>query len=500
MSFNRFERKILAALVVASTIPLVGALVLGRGVLREVYEVGVNARVQKELERGLVLYRDHFVVLRKSADEVATAIGEDWSVREALARHDRAQLEKSLGSLLVRYADVVSVSLNDASGQPLAQVTHSERTQGKRLLPITRVLTLADRTVGLNVTVATGVGPFVAYQRAGELAEDYRRLQRGTGQLAALYLVVYMSFLLSVIVVALAIGIVLSRRVTRRVSLLADATRKLGAGDLDVQVAPDVNDEIGELTRDFNAMVRDLRESRGRIDYLQRIGAWQDFARKLAHEIKNPLTPIQLVIQELDRSYSGDDPRFAKRLADARSIIEEEVAALRRLTTEFSAFARLPEATLTPADLNDFLREASRTWDAIVSDADATGAAPRIQLELSDQPLPVRIDAMMLKRCLDNLVRNAAQALVDQSGPRVVLVRSLRAGKSALLQVHDSGPGVPANDYARVFEPYFTTKADGTGLGLPIVKKVVLEHAGEILCRKSELGGAEFCIELPLAH
>jgi two-component system nitrogen regulation sensor histidine kinase NtrY len=498
MSFNRFERKILAALVFASTIPLVGALVLGRGVLREVYQVGVNARVQKELERGLSLYRDHFVVLRKSAGEVATAIGEDWTVREALSHRDGAQLEQRLHGLLAQYVDVASVSLRDASGQLLAEATDAERTQGKRLLPITRLLTLRDGSVELNVTVAAGIGPFVAYQRAGELAEDYRRLQHGTGQLAALYLVVYMGFLLSVIVVALAIGIVLSRRVTRRVSLLADATRRLGAGDLDVQVPTDVNDEIGELTRDFNAMVRDLRESRGRIEYLQRIGAWQDFARKLAHEIKNPLTPIQLVIQELDRSYSGDDPRFAKRLSDARSIIEEEVAALRRLTSEFSAFARLPEATLTHADLNDFLRDASRTLDVVVSDRDTTDRAPDVQVELSDKPLPVRIDAMMLKRCLDNLVRNAAQALLDHPGPRVILVRSLRQGKSACLQVHDSGPGVPAKDQARVFDPYFTTKADGTGLGLPIVKKVVLEHAGEIQCGKSQLGGAEFSIELPL--
>jgi two-component system nitrogen regulation sensor histidine kinase NtrY len=298
--------------------------------------------------------------------------------------------------------------------------------------------------------------------------------------------------------VALAVGIVLSRRVTRRVSLLADATRRLGAGDLSVQVPTDVNDEIGELTRDFNVMVRDIRESRGRIEYLQRIGAWQDFARKLAHEIKNPLTPIQLVIQELHRSYSGADTGFAKRLADARSIIEEEVATLRRLTTEFSAFARLPEVTLTPADLNDFLRDASRTFEAVIADPNATQPPPEVQLELSARPLPVRIDAMMLKRCLDNLLRNAAQAFAGHAGPRVVLIRSLRVGKHAVLQVHDNGPGVPIKDRARVFDPYFTTKADGTGLGLPIVMKVVLEHAGEIQCGESELGGALFSVQLPL--
>jgi two-component system nitrogen regulation sensor histidine kinase NtrY len=501
MSFNRFERKILAALVVAATIPLVGALVLGLGVLREVYQVGVNPRVRQELERGLSLYREHFVTLRRSASEVTTAIGEDWLVRAALASGDRTGLETRFRSLLEQYTDVAKVAVRDPQRKLLAEVADPQRSQGKRVAEIARTLPLTTGgSVELSVTVAAPAEAFVAYQRAGELAEDYRRLQRGTGQLATLYLVVYMGFLLSVIVVALAVGIVLSRRVTRRVSLLAAATRRVGAGDLGVQVPTAVDDEIGELTRDFNAMVRDIRESRGRIEYLQRIGAWQEFARRLAHEIKNPLTPIQLAIQELHRSYGGADSRFATRLADARSIIEEEVAALRRLTTEFSAFAKLPEASLTQADLNDFLRDASRTFDAVVSEPSSGKSPPQVQLELSEQPLPVRIDAMMLKRCLDNLVRNAAQALATHTGPRMILVRAQRQGSRALLQVHDSGPGVPARDRARVFDPYFTTKGDGTGLGLPIVKKVVLEHAGEIQCGKSELGGAEFCIELPLRY
>ncbi|MET0387210.1 MAG: ATP-binding protein, partial [Polyangiales bacterium] len=254
-----------------------------------------------------------------------------------------------------------------------------------------------------------------------------------------------------------------------------------------------------ELTRDFNTMVRDLRESRTRIEYLQRIGAWQEFARRLAHEIKNPLTPIQLAIQELDRSYRGDDRVFGKRLGDARSIIEEEVAALRRLTTEFSAFAKLPEASLAHADLNDFLRDSTRHLDTVVILSEGTEPVADLSMELSPEALPVHIDAMMLKRCLDNLVRNAAQALADRNPPRTILVKSARSDHRVLLQVHDNGPGVPEADRARIFDPYFTTKSEGTGLGLPIVKKVVLEHGGEISCGASDLGGAAFCIELPLA-
>jgi nitrogen fixation/metabolism regulation signal transduction histidine kinase len=504
MSWTRFERKILAAIVVAAVMPLLGALVLGRAVLREAYQVGVNTRVREQLERGLNVYRDHFVALRTNAGEVATAIGEDWVVRQALASADNAALQRRLPLLMTRYSQVARIVVHDALGNTLATTQEPSRLgEGTRLLDITQPLPDLATAVTLDVTVAAPSRPFDDYQRAGELAVVYRQLEKGKGQVAGFYLAVYMGFLLSVIVIALAVGIVISRRVTRRISLLADATRRVGGGDLEVQVPTDLRDEIGELTRDFNEMVRDIRESRGRIEYLQRIGAWQEFARRLAHEIKNPLTPIQLAIQEVHRSYPGDDATFKRRLQDARDIIEEEVATLRRLTSEFSTFAKLPEATLQPADLNDFLRDSSRSLQAVVDELRDDNTSLQLCCEASGGSLPVRIDAMMLKRALDNLVRNAAQALREHppSGgtERMIVVRTSRVAADAILEVLDNGPGVAARDRQRVFDPYFTTKSEGTGLGLPIVKKVVLEHDGEISCSESDWGGAAFRIRLPLS-
>jgi two-component system, NtrC family, nitrogen regulation sensor histidine kinase NtrY len=495
MSFNRFERKLLLAIVVAAIMPLIGALVLGQGALREAYRVGVNPRVSEELARGLALYRTHLTALRKHAEESATAIAQDWQLHAALEAGQREVLEARMRALLDEYVDVARIRLAHPGGELLGEAVAPGRERSD-----TRPLQI-DRTprdeLKLSVTVAAPVQAFRDYQRAGELVEVYGRLERGSGKVAGFFLVVYTAFLLSVIVAALAVGIVMARRVTRRVSVLTEATRRVGAGDLDVQVPTDANDEIGELTRDFNTMVRDLRGSRERIEYLQRINAWQEFARRLAHEIKNPLTPIQLAIQEIHKSYRGDDPAFARRLSDASSIIEEEVATLRRLTTEFSTFAKLPEASLARADLNDFLRDAQRSFEAILEERGKLGQS-EIDVELADGPLPVAIDAMMLKRCLDNLVRNAVEALRELDGPQRVLVRLARRRDRAVLEVHDTGRGVTAADRQRIFDPYFTTKADGTGLGLPIVKKVVLEHHGSIVCEESELGGARFRIELPL--
>jgi two-component system nitrogen regulation sensor histidine kinase NtrY len=502
---NRFERKILAAIVLAAVVPLLGALGLGQVALREAYQVGVNANVGGQLERGLGLYREHFVALRRHAEQTVRAAARDYALGAAAADGDRAPLEAELRATLERHPALGMLTVQDASGQTLASAeSASRRGPEQRELSLVEPMPAAPGMT-LRATVVAPLGPFREFQRAGELFEVYRRLESGSGTVRALYLITYMGFLLSVIVVAIAAGSVMSRRVTRRIATLADATKRLGSGDLSVNVPVVGDDEIGELTTAFNDMVRDLRKARGRIEYLQRIGAWQEFARRLAHEIKNPLTPIQLAVQELHRGYAGADPVLARRIEDTHAIVSEEVATLRRLVGEFSAFARLPEATLAPADLSGFLTENARSLEALAEEYrsdDMPAHALQIHVEAPDGPLPVRIDAMMLRRAVDNLVRNALEALRPNTAqrPGQVRIRVARDRDRAVLEVLDDGPGIALADRDRVFDPYITTKAEGTGLGLPIVKKVVLEHGGEIACLDSPIGGIRFRIELPLNH
>jgi two-component system, NtrC family, nitrogen regulation sensor histidine kinase NtrY len=500
MRFSRFERKIFVAITAVALVPLVGALLLGQRALREAYEVGVNPRVRRELERGLDLYRDQFAVLRRAADQIADSVAADHALISAVGRSDAVAARGRLDELLARYGNLARASVDDQREEVIATADRPERLgDSPRLLELARPL-LGAEGMRVRLTVAAPNEPFVAYQRAGELVEVFSRLQSSGELVSTFYLVVYMGFLLSTIATALAVGVALSRRVTRRVALLAEATTRVGAGDLSVRVPSDADDEIGDLTKAFNTMVQDLGDSRGRIDYLQRIGAWQDFARRLAHEIKNPLTPIQLAMQEVHRSYRGDDRAYRLRLDDARSIVEEEVATLRRLVGEFSAFARLPEVTLEPADLGEFLHDLSRSLVALAREQ--TGASEvevEVECGVADGPLPVDIDAMMLKRAVDNLVRNAVQAIASNRRQRHGRVRISvhREDDSALLEVADDGPGIAPEDSHRVFDPYYTTKNEGTGLGLAIVKKVVLEHGGTIECGPSELGGAAFWIRLP---
>ena len=202
----------------------------------------------------------------------------------------------------------------------------------------------------------------------------------------------------------------------------------------------------------------------------------------------------------MHRSYGGDDARYRRKLEDACAIIEEEVETLRRLVSEFSNFAKLPTADLAAADLADFVRESERSFAAIREDVGESAASVSLELVAPSGAMPVLIDAMMLKRCVDNLVRNALQALRGRERGGKVRVEARTTDEGYELRVEDDGPGVPERDREAIFDPYFTTKGDGTGLGLAIVKKVVLEHGGEIRCEASPLGGAAFVITLPAAE
>jgi two-component system nitrogen regulation sensor histidine kinase NtrY len=301
------------------------------------------------------------------------------------------------------------------------------------------------------------------------------------------------------------VGSLLARGVSRRVARLERATRAVAGGDLSVRVPETGNDELGELARAFNRMLREVETSRARIEYLQRISAWQEMARRLAHEIKNPLTPIQLAVQDIHRRYAGGEPEFRKLLDTTLEVVEEEVGTLRRLVTEFSDFARLPQAELERADLGDYLRELAERpllleSDGATDDGGASIAAVNVEFDVPKTPFPVLLDKQMLRRVLVNLVSNAAQAADGKrASPAHIRVRLTPEGAHYHLDVEDDGPGIPKELREAVFDPYVTTKTAGTGLGLAIVKKIVVEHRGTISASESKLGGACLRVRLPAA-
>jgi nitrogen fixation/metabolism regulation signal transduction histidine kinase len=242
-------------------------------------------------------------------------------------------------------------------------------------------------------------------------------------------------------------------------------------------------------------MVAELGEARSRLEYLQKVSAWQEVARRLAHEIKNPLTPIQLSVQELRSKYRGDDEGYRRLLATAAEILDEEIGAIRRLVDDFSAFAKLPKVEPTPVDLGALVEDFSRAhpeW------------SPYLRVDRPPAPVRALCDRMLLRRVLANLVENAVHAAVGvgrQPEVRLTVAPGSAPGSGAAIRIDDNGPGVPTAVGSRVFDPYFTSKEHGTGLGLAIVRKIVIDHGGDVSVDRAPppLGGARFTVELPAA-
>ena len=221
----------------------------------------------------------------------------------------------------------------------------------------------------------------------------------------------------------------------------------------------------------------------------QKVAAWGEVARKLAHEIKNPLTPIQLSAQRLRKAWLKSDPDFEKIVTECTRAIVDEVEALKNLVDEFAQFARMPVASLRPASLHDVLAQALSLYD---------GLFPGIVLErrlASDLPA-LRLDFDQMKRAVINLVDNAIEATEGRGRIQLATEYDRGAGRVRLV-VSDDGPGIAPADREQLFVPHFSTKKRGSGLGLAIVSRIVQEHLGTIRVEDHEPRGARFVIELP---
>jgi two-component system nitrogen regulation sensor histidine kinase NtrY len=517
---GKTERRLALVILVTALLPLASAMVLAYSLLEYASSVWLRPEVAQELDRGIDLYKDYIRAVKDDMKHQTDAIAGDEALRDAIRRRDPAGGARALEAVFPRYSRLVSLEVEAEDGHPLAARDRGKALdeETERKLQVRRDLDLPGhegRAAALVATFAFDRRFEHELERAGEIRDTYAQLQKERRRVYGTYFEAFAVLLGITVVATVVLGLFLARGITSRIGRLAGAINEVAAGNLEVRVPVTGSDELTDLALVFNRMLGEMQESRARIEYLQRIGAWQEMARRLAHEIKNPLTPIQLAVQECHQKYSGSDPKFRALLDTTLEIVEEEVGTLRRLVGNFSSFARLPRAELREASLPDFLRECAEhlahlgAEGAEDSDDDAVAfQGVDVRWEIPDEAFPVAIDRQMLRRVVVNLVRNAIEAIRGASpdngegGRRGhVVVRAERRGDGCSIIVEDDGPGVAEDAGDRVFDPYFTTKPEGTGLGLAIVKKIVVEHGGWITAgRSGRLGGAAFVVGLPFAH
>ncbi len=299
---------------------------------------------------------------------------------------------------------------------------------------------------------------------------------------------------LGALLVVILIGSLVARRTARDLDQLVEGSIAAARGDLEHRVPVRATDEVGAVANAFNFMMEDLKSSKEKLVIAERIAAWQEIARRLAHEIKNPLTPIQMAMDTLRKSYRKQHPDFAEILEESTTTVLEEADRLKRIVAEFSDFARMPKPEFGRTDLNDIVSSSL----ALYKDT-----APVVEARLDPQLAELDADKGQLNQVLLNLVENGRDALGDREGGRVIVTtRRGDAPDRLTLVVEDNGPGVPTELKDKVFAPYFTTKITkgGTGLGLAIVHRIISDHGGRITVSDPPGGGARFTIELPLRN
>ncbi len=281
-------------------------------------------------------------------------------------------------------------------------------------------------------------------------------------------------------------------RVTRPVEQLAHAAQEVAAGNWNARVDVMGGDELGQLADSFNRMTTELLRQREKLLQSERVAALRELARRLAHELKNPMFPLQLTVENLVRARQQDPEQFDEVFREGSRTLLAEISNLKAIIGRFSEFSTMPQPKLQRVQVNEVIRGVAQLFQAQL---ESPGRA-KISCELALDPHlePVAADAELLHRALSNLVLNAMDAM-PQGG--TLTLRTRDGDGKVLIEIADTGSGFTPEECERIFTPYYTSKQHGTGLGLAIVQSVVSDHGGRIRVQSQPGQGTTFVIELP---
>jgi nitrogen fixation/metabolism regulation signal transduction histidine kinase len=264
-----------------------------------------------------------------------------------------------------------------------------------------------------------------------------------------------------VIIILFALVAFVTAKLYQPISMLQEATERIAQGEENVVLDIDRNDEFGSLVDSFNKMTRDLAKSKDKLKRAEREAAWRDIARRVAHEIKNPLTPMKLSIQHLYNIYQEKDfDNFEMILKKTKELIIKEIDKLNKIATAFSDFAKLPQRNYEPLNINEVLEDVISLY--------TLNNEIKIVKNLSEELYLVKADRQEMNRVFQNILKNAVQS-IENNG--IIEVRSFNTPKKVVVEIKDNGCGIEPEILDKLFEPNFSTKSTGMGLGLAITKK-----------------------------
>ena len=404
-------------------------------------------------------------------------------------------LPSGMRALLYRNleANFVPTALADASGpvpqtdllQPLIEQVQQQSTPQTLIKTIDWTSDPASSETFHAMPLTGRNGEVLGVLLLGSSRKELVTLRREILKTAALVA-------LAALFIGLLVSWWVSRRITRPVEELANGARDVASGRWDTHIDVKGSDEIGQLAAAFNDMTRTLASQKEKLVQTERVAAWRELARRLAHELRNPLFPLQITVENLQRARQLGPQQFQEVFSEATATLKAELSNLNTIVGRFSDFSKMPAPQFTRVNVNEVLRNAVRLFEPQFT---AVGK-PSIATEyfLSETLPEIDADPDLLHRVFQNLVLNALDAMPAGG---TITFKSSDAGESVRIEVADTGKGLTPEECSRLFTPYYTTKQLGTGLGLAIVQSVVSDHHGSISVSSEEGRGAAFRIDLP---
>ena len=299
---------------------------------------------------------------------------------------------------------------------------------------------------------------------------------------------------MAVILLGGVITIVISKQITRPLQIIQQRLTSIKLGDVNEKIDYEARDEIGEIISAYNQMVGKLAESEKKLAQTQRDLAWRQMARQVAHEIKNPLTPMKLGLQHLSRAWNEKSANLEKMFPKVVSNVLVQIDSLARIADTFSEFAKMPEAEKNIIYLNEVLHEVADLYEQSQS------GGMEVSVSIPDKPFYVYADRDQISRVFNNVIKNAIQAIESTEKKGVLSISMRLEPNMAFIQIQDNGSGMSDDVKKKAFEPNFSTKSSGMGLGLAIVRRIIETSGGTIYFESQEGVGTTFFIDLPAAE
>ena len=512
------KTRIVAALVLAALIPMAVVLAVPLVQAKKRASEETARRLEDARRQAETLIERERAGLRSAADHAAETFAADRYDVAAVVRGPESVARSVAGRLAGRYG-LDGVEVLGASGTTLAVFGadasasgDAELSESRRVAAESETLTLvATRT--LSAPFAAGVAAIAGGDARlgppGALACREPRVEVAVSPAAALCVSVaaadardvrrdllksFASVAPIAFLAALAVGGVLAARIARPIRDLAERAESISAQHARPITLLEEKDETRRMTLAFDQMLDALEASERKRLAAERVAAWEEIAKRLAHEIKNPLSPIQLAVENLRRTRERAPAAFDEAFHIETRTILEEVGSLRALVDEFAQFARLPRPRLAPCDPRAIVEQALALFSGRIE-----AMRVSVAIDATSAPAVIEVDAEQIGRVLKNVVANALDAM-EGTGERPLAVTVQAIGDRVAFALRDTGRGFDAETLRRVFEPYFTTRADGggTGLGMAIARRIAVEPGGTRTATGAVGRGATMTLTVPI--